>query len=247
MPNVLDCVLRVNESMSNSQFDQFANNYENALQQGLSVSGESSDYFATGRVKWLRKRLEEFQGRSVTTEFVMDFGCGTGNSVKFLLSELHAKKVIGIDLSEQSLVQARMRYSLSNTKFATAEDYSPSEEIDLAYCNGVFHHIPVELRATALRYIYRSIKPGGWFSFWENNPWNPGTRIVMRRIPFDRNAITLTIPESKRLLNKAGFEIKRVDTCFYFPKMLRWLRPMEPFLSRLPFGAQYLVLARKPD
>ena len=232
--------------MADSQFDQYANNYEMSLQQGLNVSGESSDYFATGRVKWLRKRLEDFHGCTFAAESVMDFGCGTGNSVEFLLRELHAKNVVGIDLSEQSLIQARMRYSSSNTRFATSENYCPSEEIDLAYCNGVFHHIPVELRATAVLYVYRSLKPGGWFSFWENNPWNPGTRIVMSRIPFDRDAITLTIPESKRLLNNAGFEIKRVETCFYFPSLLRWLRPIEPCLSRLPFGAQYMLLARKP-
>ena len=231
--------------MSDSQFDQYANNYEAALQQGLSVSGESSDYFATGRVKWLRKRLEQFEGRSVELETVMDFGCGTGNSVAFLLSELSAKRVIGIDMSEQSLVQARMRYSASNTEFFTSGKYSPSGEVELAYCNGVFHHIPVDLRAEAVGYVYRSLKPGGWFSFWENNPWNPGTRIVMSRIPFDRDAITLTLTESKRLLKQAGFEIKRVDTCFYFPNVLRWLRPMEHWLSRLPFGAQYMVLARK--
>ena len=175
----------------------------------------------------------------------MDFGCGTGNSVAFLLSELSAKRVIGIDMSEQSLVQARMRYSASNTEFFTSGKYIPSGEVELAYCNGVFHHIPVDLRAEAVGYVYRSLKPGGWFSFWENNPWNPGTRMVMSRIPFDRDAITLTLTESKRLLKQAGFEIKRVDTCFYFPNVLRWLRPMEHWLSRLPFGAQYMVLARK--
>ena len=231
--------------MSDSQFDQYANNYEAALQQGLSVSGESSDYFAIGRVKWLRKRLEEILGQLVAWETVMDFGCGTGNSVAFLLSELSAKRVIGIDMSEQSLVQARMRYSASNTEFFTSGKYIPSGEVELAYCNGVFHHIPVDLRAEAVGYVYRSLKPGGWFSFWENNPWNPGTRIVMSRIPFDRDAITLTLTESKRLLKQAGFKIKRVDTCFYFPNVLRWLRPMEHWLSRLPFGAQYMVLARK--
>ena len=74
----------MNETMSDSQFDQYANNYETALQQGLSVSGESSDYFATGRVKWLRNSLEDIQGRSFASETVMDFGCGTGNSVEFL-------------------------------------------------------------------------------------------------------------------------------------------------------------------
>ena len=40
-----------------------------------------------------------------------------------------------------------------------------------------------------------ALRPGGLFAFWENNPWNPGTRLVMSRIPFDRDAITLSALE----------------------------------------------------
>jgi SAM-dependent methyltransferase len=232
--------------MSQSPFDNYAGSYESALQQGLSVSGESSDYFAMGRVKWLRKRLERLIGGSLDIESAMDFGCGTGNSVAFLLSELQVERVVGVDTSEQSLVQARERYSPVQTEFVHSENYIPSGGLDLAYCNGVFHHIPIEARASVASYIYRCLKPGGFFAFWENNPWNPGTRMVMSRIPFDRDAITLTILESKQLLRQAGFEVVRVDTCFYFPNLLRWLRPLEPCLAWLPLGAQYLVLAKKP-
>lgn len=249
MHNVLGYAIQVNEPMTNSGFDQYANDYETALQQGLSVSGESSDYFAVGRVRWLRKRLEAIRGNAPQLETAMDFGCGTGNSVEFLFSELKIQHVIGIDTSEQSLVQARVRYSSAQTEFITAEKYAPNSLLDLAYCNGVFHHIPVAMRESAVDFIYLSLKPGGWFAFWENNPWNPGTRLVMSRIPFDHDAITLTIPESRRLIERAGFTIKKIDTYFYFPNSLRWLRPIEPYLSWIPLGAQYLVLAQKdsPD
>ena len=33
---------------------------------------------------------------------------------------------------------------------------------------------------------------GGVLALFENNPWNPGTRLVMKRIPFDRNAQTIS-------------------------------------------------------
>jgi len=232
--------------MSRSEFDDYADSYESALQKGLNVSGESSEYFAIGRVKWVRRRLEKLLTHRLKLKSVLDFGCGTGNSVAFLLGELQAEHVTGIDTSEQSLVQARDRYSSHSTEFVTADNHKPSETFDLAFCNGVFHHIPVELRAEVAKSIYRSLKPGGWFAFWENNPWNPGTRLVMSRIPFDRDAITLSIPESKRLLKGAGFEIESVDTCFYFPNLLSVFRPLEPYLSWLPLGAQYMVLVRKP-
>jgi len=232
--------------MSRSEFDDYADGYESALQKGLEVSGESSEYFAIGRVKWVRRRLEKVLGHFPNLKSVMDFGCGTGNSVAFLMSELRAEHVTGVDTSEQSLVQARARYPSTSTEFMTSENHEPCEAFDLVFCNGVFHHIPVELRPEVAKSIYRSLKPGGWFAFWENNPWNPGTRLVMSRIAFDRDAITLSILESKKLLKGAGFEVATVDTCFYFPNLLRVLRPLEPYLSWLPLGAQYMVLVRKP-
>jgi SAM-dependent methyltransferase len=121
----------------------------------------------------------------------------------------------------------------------------PSGQFQLAYCNGVFHHIESERRADALSYLHRSLSPGGYFAFWENNPWNPGTRLVMRRIPFDRDAQLLSPPAARTLLARAGFEILSTDFLFIFPRALAELRPLEAALSRVPAGGQYMVLARK--
>jgi len=69
---------------------------------------------------------------------------------------------------------------------------------------------------------------------------------VMSRIPFDRDAITLTAKESRKLLWEGGFEVLRTDFLFIFPKSLRLFRPIEAYVTRLPLGAQYQVLGRKP-
>ena len=109
---------------------------------------------------------------------------------------------------------------------------------NLAFCNGVFHHIPPAQRPGALDYIRRSLKPGGLFALWENNPWNPGTRYVMSRIPFDSDAILVWPRQARALLRTAGFDILRTDFLFVFPRALRSLRGFEASLSRLPLGAQ---------
>ena len=70
-------------------------------------------------------------------------------------------------------------------------------------------------------------------------------RYVMSRIPFDRDAITLTPPHARGLLANGGFTILRTDFLFIFPRVLAWFRAIEPLFAGLPFGAQYLVLARK--
>ena len=67
----------------------------------------------------------------------------------------------------------------------------------------------------------------------------------MRRIPFDRDAKTLSYRESERLLTGAGLSIVSTTFHFYFPAWLKRLRAVEPRLQRVPFGAQYCVLARR--
>ena len=40
--------------------------------------------------------------------------------------------------------------------------------------------------------------------------------------------------------------LPRTDFLFVFPRVLGWLRGVEPRLARWPLGAQYLVLGRRP-
>ena len=119
-------------------------------------------------------------------------------------------------------------------------------KFDLIFCNGVFHHILPSDRAEVLTMIRNRLNPRGIFALWENNPWNPGTRIIMSRIPFDRDAVTITPPEAERLAESAEFQILWRTHAFVFPSALRFLRWLEPLLSGLPLGAQYMVLAGLP-
>jgi SAM-dependent methyltransferase len=224
-------------------FDDYAHDYDAALSRGLAATGEPKDYFGRGRVQWLSRRLQEL---SEQPRLIMDFGCGDGSTSELLLAMSKASSVIGVDTSEKSLQLASRKYGSARALFRPIAQYEPKAELDLAYCSGVFHHIPVSERASAVDYVYRSLRPGGIFSLWENNPWNPGTRYVMSRIPFDRDAITIPPPEAASLMQSSGFKILRRDSLFYFPRPLKWLRWIEPYLIRVPLGGQYHVLCRKP-
>ena len=227
------------------KFDEYSSDYDTALNKGLRVSGEDKNYFAKGRVDWLKKCLAQL---NINPLQIMDYGCGTGTSVPFLLGLSETPSLVGLDDSIKSLEVAQNstgERSNERSKFFHLDEYKPKGDIDLAFCNGVFHHIPPNKRPQAVDFIFRSLKPRGVFSLWENNPWNPGTRYVMSRIPFDRDAIPLSFLETKRLLKNHGFEILRVDFLFIMPNILRIFRGIEPFLRRAPLGAQYQVLARK--
>ena len=225
-----------------AEFDEYADSYEEALQRGVGLSGEDSSYFAVERVAWVGRQLERMGLRAPS---VLDFGCGTGSTTQHLLKLPGTESVLGTDVSSRLIETARREYGSERVAFATPAE-TPPGFADLAYCNGVFHHIPLAERDGAVASVRDALRPGGLFAFWENNPWNPGTRLVMRRIPFDRDAITLSAIEARRLLKAGGFEIVRTDFRFVFPKVLAPLRGLEPALAKAPAGAQYMVLARNP-
>jgi trans-aconitate methyltransferase len=176
----------------------------------------------------------------------MDFGCGTGTSIPLFLNWPGVNLVIGTDVSAKSLDVAIATHASPRAQFHLMKDYEPQGNIDLVFCNGVFHHILLDERRDAMHYVYSCLKSGGLFAMWENNPWNPGTRWVMSRIPFDRDAITLSPLESRRRVREARFKLLRTDFRFYFPRLLKWFRPLEALGVKVPLGSQYLVLARKP-
>jgi SAM-dependent methyltransferase len=231
---------RADEGMS--EFDKSARDYEAFFRPWLRVAGCSREYFAHSRLKWLGYLLSE---QGITPKRVMDFGCGTGMSLPLLMDTLHAQQVIGLDTSEESLAVAHESVGSRPVELATPARYVPQQDLDLVFCNGVFHHIPLAERPAAVNYVFRCLRPGGIFAMWENNPWNPIHAFAMKHSEIDKNAIPLSPPESRRLISAEQFRMIRTDYMFFFPGYLSWLRPLEKLLIKVPVGAQYQVLARK--
>ena len=228
-----------------AEFDSHAAAYDAELMQGLAITGESKDYFAEGRVSWLRGRLRQLDA---APKKCLDFGCGTGGGRHWLMDGLQLESYCGFDPSAASLeIAATEAKDLANVVWTDEVGKLPVGEIDLAFCNGVFHHIPPAERDAAVAAIWQALKPGGLFAFWENNRWNPIVHWMMSRVPFDADAQMLFPHQACRLLAKAGFEVVLRDYFFIFPALLKALRPLEGALCKLPLGGQYMVLARKPD
>lgn len=223
-------------------FDGYAGNYDAALAEGLQVTGEDAAYFARRRVAWMQQCLARL---NVIPRRVLDFGCGTGGSVPYLLMLPGVQEVVGVDISESSLDVARARHSDARVRFAHTSELNESG-FDLAFCNGVFHHIPVVSRLDCARYVLGKLNPRGLFALWENNPWNPGTRYIMSRVAFDADAVTLSPPQVKKLLRDAGFSHVNTSFLFIFPRLLKLFRPLESVCQRLPLGGQFVTLEQRP-
>ncbi|HVN17838.1 MAG TPA: class I SAM-dependent methyltransferase [Dongiaceae bacterium] len=230
--------------MSQAEFDPFARTYEQDLAKSLAVTGEDREFYAKKRIEWTAQCVGRL---GVTAHRILDYGCGDGANVPILASAFGAEDVLGVDVSRESIAVARQSHAASGRRFLCLDEWHPDGSIDLAFTNGVFHHIPPQQRPECITTIRRALRPGGLFAFWENNPWNPGTQYVMSRCAFDEHAIKISAREAKKLLSGAGLKILASDSLFYFPRALSFLRPAEAWLRKLPLGGQYVVLCRNPE
>lgn len=149
-------------------------------------------------------------------------------------------------MSRPAVEHAGEHHGSTRVSFCLVSALADASPFDLAYVNGAFHHIPVEEQPSAMAQLHAALASGGYLALFENNPWNPGTRLMMRRIPFDRGARMLSPITANKLVRHAGFDdVVATRWLFYFPRPLARLRVLEPRLGAVPLGAQYLVLARR--
>jgi SAM-dependent methyltransferase len=234
-------LLDLSDQMADDLFD-LSDQYDAMLRMGVDLAGENPAYFLRGRVADLMRALPA----GWAPARILDFGCGTGESSAYLAEKYERAVVVGVDTSESAVERARRRHGSARVRFGAIEALAGEAPFDLCYVNGVFHHIPPARRLEAVRAIHDALTTGGYFALFENNPWNPGTRLVMSRIPFDRDAQTLSFAETRKLIEAGGFRVAQAARfLFYFPRSLAFLRVLEPAFLRLPLGAQYCVLGTK--
>lgn len=223
------------------EFDQFAADYEACCQQGLALSGEDKHYFARERIAWMQAWCDRLGIH--TPRRVIDFGCGVGDVTRRLADAMPTAEVVGADVSPVCIEKADQLHAGDRVSFCHVDSLRP--DFDCVHCNGVIHHVPPVERASVFATMADLLDPGGLLFLFENNPLNVGTHLVMRRIPFDRDAQMISHWGVRRLCQQAGLVVRDVAFLFYFPRFAAMLRPLEKYLTSVPFGAQYVVVAEK--
>ena len=220
------------------QFDRFAGDYEQILNQSVAASGEDSAYFSEYKALYLKRLLTPgFSGK------MLEFGCGIGLLSGFLKKNLPAIRIDGFDVSRDSIQKVSL--ALAEQGLFTSDSAQLSSEYQLIVAANVLHHIQREERQNVIRELADRLAHGGSLVIFEHNPANPVTRWVVERCPFDHDAVLLPPSETRGYVSAAGLAVARCDYIVFMPRFLAWLRPMEPWIAWLPAGAQYVVVARK--
>lgn len=220
--------------MSKPEFDRFADNYDHVLNGAMPRGFRADSYYADYKVELAASLLGVDKPR-----LVLDFGCGSGRSLSRLAEMFPDAIIFGYDPSAASLAVAAKRAPAA--RLFSDWDALSAYQFDLIFAANVFHHIEPSSRPGALLACRSALSCNGSLMLFEHNPLNPLTRRVFERCPFDEGAQMLTLKSAIRLANDAGFNIAGCGYTLFFPYFLAWLRPLEPFIKRLPVGAQYYV------
>ncbi len=232
------------ESRKHDNFDQFARDYDEVHAETLDISGANRDYFSEYKIE----EMSRHEDRSSSLSMV-DFGCGDGNSVKYMREYFPNAELFGTDVSELSIEEATEK-KVSRAIFKPYDGTSlpfDDESIDVVFTSMVFHHISFDRHEDLLAEIKRILKPNGRFYIFEHNPLNPVTRKIVRECAFDDEAILLPHTYTNKMLVKGAFTSQRTLFTLFLPrhKLFRWALKSERLIQWLPLGAQYYVRAVK--
>ena len=228
--------------MREAEFDKFAEEYRALHAANIRASGETPEFFAAYKIDDIAGRCAAL---GLAPRRILDFGGGTGSSAPHLRRHFPGARLTIADVSRRSLEIARARgiedlYCL-HFDGARLPLSNGSQDAALAAC--VFHHIRADEHVALLAEIRRVLAPGGRLWIFEHNPLNPLTRRAVDTCPFDENAVLIRAGAMARRVTEAGFGTPRVAFRIFFPRAFRGLRPLEPWLRRVPLGAQYYVEA----
>lgn len=225
------------------EFDQYASSYAELLEDPVR-NRFARDPLHFHRRKWaLIERLLKRTGVALETLRWLDVGCGGGELLA--LAGENFMQAVGCDPSA-SMLSGHM-------SFKTYMQPSPIElpfednSVDFVTAVCVYHHVHGEDRALLTSEIRRVLTPGGLCCIIEHNPWNPITRMIVKRCPVDVDADLLTARATNRLFEAFGFKPLRTDYFLYFPERLfERLGALESVFCKLPFGGQYALLTQMP-
>ena len=222
-------------------FDPYADTYRSEVEQSIAFSPKGLDHYTEVKARALldlmRRRLGDASDLAV-----LDVGCGTGETDRFLAPEI--RSLHGADISARSIERARKNnpgvdYRAYDGGTLPFDD----DEFDLSFSVNVLHHVEPGDRAAVVAELGRVVRPGGLIAIVEHNPLNPLTRRAVRGCSFDVGVQLLPRAELEGLLAGAGLDVVEHRYLIFLP-----IRSMavDRVLRRVPLGAQYFVAGRVP-
>ncbi|MFZ1137188.1 MAG: class I SAM-dependent methyltransferase [Candidatus Korobacteraceae bacterium] len=118
---------------------------------------------------------------------VLEYGCADGGNA-IMYRRLGAKRVIGVDISEVSIAEAREKYGdLAEFHCCDAESLAMLDDssVDAIFGRAILHHLHFEASVSE---VFRLLRPGGSAFFVEPLYDNPASMVFRKLTPKARTA-----------------------------------------------------------
>jgi ubiquinone/menaquinone biosynthesis C-methylase UbiE len=190
-------------------------------------------YEVMAEVGFLGRRREVFTRLAALSgarpgDRVVDVGCGTGYLTRIMARLVGPDgQVTGVDPSASVIEHARRR-AAANCSYLVGEGQSmdlPDACADVVVSSLAVHHMPAAARGTAIREMFRVLRPGGWLLIAEFRP--PSNPLLAHLVA------ALTGPAMRHnahdllgdLIPQAGFQALDAGD---LPVMLSYVRARRP-------------------
>jgi SAM-dependent methyltransferase len=237
-----------NQSQSNSAFDHFADDYDKLLQKSITASGFESTYFDEHKIITVYNDYKSNEKSADRNLQILNFGCGTGKSEKYINKYFSNCKICSVDVSEKSIIAAKEKNNQFNNiefiKFDSVEELQLKSRFDIIFVANVFHHIPEELHLTTLKHLRSFLSETGYLYVFEHNPKNPLTRNVFETCEFDVGCKMIRPSLFSEMCVRSGYKTIIRRYILFFPKFVSFLSGLEKYLKWCPLGAQYYIKAK---
>jgi SAM-dependent methyltransferase len=216
--------------------------YREELDRALALTGADHELPARRRADEIVRLALSYLGDSATID-ALDVGCGIGITDRHLRGRFGS--LTGTDVSEAALRTAERENP--DVRYVQAErDRLPFEDgtFDLVFASSVVQVVPIADRPGFVFELARVTRRDGLAVVIEHNPYNPATRLVVRRFRSAEPILMLPTRKTKRLLRSSG--LVPVESGFFLlaPSRRARLLWIERRLHSLPLAAQYYVAAR---
>ena len=206
------------------------------------VDSKSTRVRASRRCDYMISHMEPSPQKNV-----LEIGCGIGAN-SFMLATRTGMDVLGTDLCEPFIAEARAKYALPNLRFEILNFNEPNrfegQLFDYIVGNGILHHLYFHLDE-ALCNMKKLLKPGGKIIFMEPNLYNPyiyfifSYSLLRKAASLEPDEMAFSKKFAIRKLQNAGYENIKVEyKDFLLPGVPNFLiKPLiktGDFLERTP-------------